>query len=594
MDSKSPFSSVNPNAGSISNSNESQPLSVNLATSPIPGASSGAEISVVQPRLGVPQLSISSSPLSSATPLSRSTNESLTGLKGVSEPNAPSGTGGDQQLQTAKLHAKPQESENLSRNADAVASPPGAMISSHAELSSMTSNSLSTPQSVSETAASITAATTAMAGVLTKPNAASLRKIAPAPHPAAEVAGKNAPALVPQPSETPKRLRKTAQKRNKKRKAGPFDDDEDGIIKAGNSDSESDECTSLTTQTKSGRQIHRPTVFAPQQNSASTSATGPTVSPAGAADGQSPPRKKRRVRKGKEVNITCERCERGYSPSSNPIVFCDDCNGAWHQFCHDPPIGIDVVKVKESEWFCSECRPVKVSASTEAIANSTEGGMAVTTTAYDNSFLEAHNLVGGSDFTYAEKLGYLSRLSHAALVHLLVQISDSDPDLPLFPSNLKDLHPSTFIPSSTSKPSNQTINPLSQEDPTQTTPSSSAPSHTTSQPTTDPENQPAPCNSAPVAAPAPSYDSDDEYIPEHRLYPRPGNGFRLPPDSVDLDMLLEDASCPTFSHALHGPAKMRSDVVGLEVNSEYGIVSNILSRGGIPPTTKIQGRVRQN
>lgn len=41
------------------------------------------------------------------------------------------------------------------------------------------------------------------------------------------------------------------------------------------------------------------------------------------------------------------------------IVFCDGCNTPYHQYCHDPPIGEDVVKVEEKEWFCSDCMGVR-------------------------------------------------------------------------------------------------------------------------------------------------------------------------------------------------------------------------------------------
>lgn len=41
------------------------------------------------------------------------------------------------------------------------------------------------------------------------------------------------------------------------------------------------------------------------------------------------------------------------------IVFCDGCNTPWHQHCHDPPIGSEVVQVQEKEWFCSACTGMK-------------------------------------------------------------------------------------------------------------------------------------------------------------------------------------------------------------------------------------------
>ncbi len=37
------------------------------------------------------------------------------------------------------------------------------------------------------------------------------------------------------------------------------------------------------------------------------------------------------------------------------IVYCDGCNKAYHQFCHDPPIR----DLQQEEWFCSVCSIVK-------------------------------------------------------------------------------------------------------------------------------------------------------------------------------------------------------------------------------------------
>ena len=55
----------------------------------------------------------------------------------------------------------------------------------------------------------------------------------------------------------------------------------------------------------------------------------------------------------------CKNCGRGHSPSSNAIVFCDGCNTPWHQICHDPPIGKEIVLIAEKEWFCSDCIVMK-------------------------------------------------------------------------------------------------------------------------------------------------------------------------------------------------------------------------------------------
>lgn len=50
---------------------------------------------------------------------------------------------------------------------------------------------------------------------------------------------------------------------------------------------------------------------------------------------------------------------------------------------------------------------------------------------------------------------------------------------------------------------------------------------------------------------------EDEFdeIEDHRLYPRPGNGFSTSSDPAELNILAEDPESQTFSHRLHGPAK---------------------------------------
>lgn len=51
----------------------------------------------------------------------------------------------------------------------------------------------------------------------------------------------------------------------------------------------------------------------------------------------------------------CKVCHRGTDPGNNRIVFCDSCNTAYHQYCHDPPINNEVVNVLEKEWLCGPC-----------------------------------------------------------------------------------------------------------------------------------------------------------------------------------------------------------------------------------------------
>lgn len=356
-------------------------------------------------------------------------------------------------------------------------------------------------------------------------------------------------------SSTTKRQKNATRRGNggakpgKKRKRASKHDDNADLNGDGSS---SDEAAPSATQTKSGRQIQRPSFLTPAQKK-EPKAKSPEVQPI---------RKRRRIyRKGKEINVTCNHCQRGHSPTSNAIVFCDECNGAWHQFCHDPPIGNEVIQVKEAEWFCKECRPVGNAPDSSADTVGVYPDVKPAEKIDKLVSIPFSTKVGGEQFSEAEKHAHLSRLSHTALVNLLMDISNSNPSLPIFPSNLPHPHSSNYIPQSDTATSTPGTSMTTSMSTTNTSLVSTAPTSTQS------TNN----NTPPVVIPGPSLNrgagepEDDEYedVEEHRLYPRPGNGFRLPPESEDIDMLLEDPMCPTFSHSLHGPAKARAEASGM-------------------------------
>lgn len=114
------------------------------------------------------------------------------------------------------------------------------------------------------------------------------------------------------------------------------EDDDDG-----ESDS-SDEVTPISTMTKSGRSIQKPTSFVPPPQSPTTNK-----------------RKRPYVRRNPE-NAVCKLCLRGTSPASNMIVFCDGCNTPYHRYCHKPPIDQAVVDEVDKEWFCMVCESERV------------------------------------------------------------------------------------------------------------------------------------------------------------------------------------------------------------------------------------------
>jgi hypothetical protein len=98
--------------------------------------------------------------------------------------------------------------------------------------------------------------------------------------------------------------------------------------------------TPLPTRTKSGRNVNKPVAFVP------------TI--------PEPTQTVKRRRSTKTILAAqCRTCHRGTDPTNNRIVFCDGCNMAYHQYCHDPPISDEVVTVLEKEWLCGPCERSK-------------------------------------------------------------------------------------------------------------------------------------------------------------------------------------------------------------------------------------------
>ena len=172
---------------------------------------------------------------------------------------------------------------------------------------------------------------------------------------------------------------------------------------------------------RSGRVLKAPTAYAP--------------APVTTTD------KRRRTARKNNANIICVKCQRGNSPNNNMIVFCDGCNATWHQKCHDPPIDDEVVKTKDTEWYCHTCKPVPRPAKTKKYPiKALKPGRIVHPRLQRAPRLD----VGGEHFTSDERRAYLSCLSHAALVELLVNVSSYNPSVPIFPANLRELPASEF------------------------------------------------------------------------------------------------------------------------------------------------------
>ncbi|KAJ5157437.1 uncharacterized protein N7482_008537 [Penicillium canariense] len=377
----------------------------------------------------------------------------------------------------------------------------------------------------------------------------------------------------------------------------------------------------LQNQPLVGLPAHLGSVEKPTDHDTRTSRTGriikpPTAfTPAPAVVAPSSGKRKGASRK-KEANVVCIHCNRGQSPATNAIVFCDGCNDTWHQKCHDPPIDNQVILVKDMEWYCRKCKPVP----RPSMANSKPAKVQKSGRILHPRLQAAPRLeVGGDQFTADERRAYLSSLSHAQLVELLVNVSNKNPSVPMFPAGMKDMPASRFTfllasngiatPSTLVQTSTPTLNKRScaDEDPSDadltTNPrkrfrTTSAPAKASTNTAPPKANAVAstkinaaingisafveasasiqstngletPSTNGSLRQSSTSFvsrdttpeeldpDTEDDVfedaIEDYRLYPRAGNGFL--PSLDDLAILAESPNSHTFSHSVYGPAK---------------------------------------
>ncbi|KIW23330.1 uncharacterized protein PV07_11538 [Cladophialophora immunda] len=325
---------------------------------------------------------------------------------------------------------------------------------------------------------------------------------------------------------------------SKKRKSGASDTSESNR-RASTLDStatpsrESSEEYNPSAQTRSGRQIQKPVPLSdgtPVQASPSrklsrnnSAANTASNSPASI---KTHPKIKRRVYRGREQFALCEHCLRGHGPPGNVIVFCDACNKCWHQRCHEPQISPHTVTDSKAEWFCSECDRILHGKKKDKKANAKPSSQTavVATPVVEQKPTFTGPRIGGRFLLVEQKDAYLKTLSRDDLVSLVLQASDLAPDLPLF---------QTLAP----PPPPQVAMPQAQFTSTYVTPVSKVPSFG--------ENDPGEDNEVD--------EGYDGYFDEHAaLYPKPGNGVQLPPESEDLHILLEGRNSRTFSHWVQG------------------------------------------
>ncbi|KAI4151043.1 MAG: hypothetical protein LQ340_003734 [Diploschistes diacapsis] len=177
------------------------------------------------------------------------------------------------------------------------------------------------------------------------------------------------------------------------------------------SDSDGSENFTPLTQSRSGRKIIQATASTPlvKIEDDETKASPSSGRNGGNVGGRGSGKKRINFRKTPGgATAVCKNCGRGHSPSSNAIVFCDGCNTPWHQFCHDSPIGKDIVVIAEKEWLCSDCVVMK------------------------EERIRLQGKVAGQNLSMREKRRYLQSLPSKELVSLLLHACLLHPDLPVF------------------------------------------------------------------------------------------------------------------------------------------------------------------
>lgn len=135
-----------------------------------------------------------------------------------------------------------------------------------------------------------------------------------------------------------------------KRRRGDSDEDDGGTEKYDTDATEN--FSPLPAQSRSGRKIFKATTFTPVGIEATTRGGENLPGPGGGGI-----QKKRRRRGG--LNSVCKNCGRGPSPGRNMIVYCDDCDTAWHQHCHEPPVSPATVRAEQEQWLCADCETAR-------------------------------------------------------------------------------------------------------------------------------------------------------------------------------------------------------------------------------------------
>ncbi|KAL9057150.1 MAG: hypothetical protein Q9162_002478 [Coniocarpon cinnabarinum] len=323
----------------------------------------------------------------------------------------------------------------------------------------------------------------------------------------------------------------------RKRKRDESEEDRGG---GGSSSGSDDEPVTpqAPTITKSGRSIQKPTAYTPLLSHTSPSSQRAPHSASTAMQYSAPGRGRGGRKLGAQRNTQlalCAKCLRGHSPESNVIVFCDGCNTPWHQWCHSPKIGKEVIEVTDAAWFCSRCSAEK-----------------------EEERWPLEGRVSGAGWSSEAREEYIEACGAEMLRSLLKKVLSTYPEAPIFPpmdTTKRGLD--TVEGTATSS----ALTPLSGMTPA---PSSALAPVKDAAHLAHESREPHKKARRPSAKPQVGEEADDPY-PDITLaaatndppstYPRPGQGpIPLSSTTKDGDMrwLVDDEGFSVFSHFYDG------------------------------------------
>ncbi|KAL8289681.1 hypothetical protein RB600_004920 [Gaeumannomyces tritici] len=193
--------------------------------------------------------------------------------------------------------------------------------------------------------------------------------------------------------------------------------------------------TPLTT-TKSGRQVQRPETY------------NPVAMELASGSGHKRRRDTHHSSGGKQPRTAeqalCRLCSRLAFTKANQMVFCDGCNDAWHQGCHEPRIDDSFVSDAKKQWHCSACT------AKQDRREAAQQAKRIKVVPVE----PAKSKVSWAGRTPGQIRAYLTTLPHTELVEMVMRCTSIYPHLAIFPPDDDGASPKTPVVNSNGNTAN--------------------------------------------------------------------------------------------------------------------------------------------